>query len=196
MNKTLPLLALVLASALAARGNTLFEAYLDGPSEDPPVASPGVGYAFAEYDPTARTLFLDVDFSGLVGFTTVAHIHGPTAVAGAGTASVMTTTPSFAGFPAGVTDGSYTTTLDLSLASSYRAGFLSGFGGDTLLAEAALISAMETGKAYLNIHSTFAPGGEIRGFFTVVPEPGTWVAMLSLGALGAGAVVRRCRTRR
>jgi hypothetical protein len=192
MKTSLPLLALVLASAFA-RGNTFFDAYLDGPSEAPPVASPGVGYAFAEYNPATRTLFLDVDFSGLVGPTTVAHIHGPTAVAGAGTASVMTTTPTFLGFPAGVTAGSYTTLLDLSLASSYRAGFLGGFGGDTLLAEAALISALGNGTAYLNIHTSFAPGGEIRGFFKPVPEPGTWLAMVSLGALGAGAVVRRLR---
>lgn len=191
------LVALLLTSGLA-HGSTLFEAFLDGPSEDPPVASPGIGYAIAEYDSTARTLFLDVEFSGLVGFTTVSHIHGPTVLAGAGTASVMTTTPSFAGFPAGVTAGTYSTILDLSLASSYRAGFLSGFGGDTLLAEAALISAMEAGKAYLNIHTDFAPGGEIRGFFavTVIPEPGTWLGMISLGALGAGTVVRRCRRRR
>jgi hypothetical protein len=192
MKTALSLLPLVLASTVA-QGNTLFEAYLDGASEEPPIATPGLGYVFAEYDPTARTLLLDVEFDGLIGTTTVAHIHGPTAAAGSGLASVMTTTPTFVGFPAGVTFGTYDAVLDLSLASSYRAGFLSGFGGDTLLAEAALIGAMEDGKAYFNIHSTLAPGGEIRGFFKVVPEPGTWVAMISLGAVGAVAVVRRFR---
>lgn len=196
MKTTLPLLSFVLASALA-HGNTFFEAYLDGPSEAPPNASPGTGYVFAEYDPTARTLLLDADFAGLLGTTTAAHIHAPTVSPFDGTASVATTTPSFVGFPLGVTSGTFNNLLDLSLASSYRAAFLGGFGGDTLLAESALISAMETGRAYFNVHTTSFPGGEIRGFLVpVVPEPGTWLAMLSLGALGTGAVVRRFRSRR
>jgi hypothetical protein len=40
---------------------------------------------------------------------------------------------------------------------------------------------MDSGKAYLNIHTRAFPGGEIRGFFNQVPEPGT-LALLALGA--------------
>jgi hypothetical protein len=42
---------------------------------------------------------------------------------------------------------------------------------------------MFAGKSYLNIHTTAFPGGEIRGFLTLVPEPGTF-ALLGLGAIG------------
>jgi len=47
---------------------------------------------------------------------------------------------------------------------------------------------LQAGQAYFNIHTTFVPGGEIRGF--LVPEQTAGVsephalALLSLGALG------------
>jgi hypothetical protein len=37
-------------------------------------------------------------------------------------------------------------------------------GGTTAGAEAALLAGLEAGQAYLNIHTTMFPGGEIRGF--------------------------------
>jgi hypothetical protein len=43
---------------------------------------------------------------------------------------------------------------------------------------------MLAGEAYLNVHSTVQPGGEIRGFLQLVPEP-TSVILLSTGVLGA-----------
>jgi CHRD domain-containing protein/PEP-CTERM motif-containing protein len=166
-----------------------YVAVLNGPSESPPVASPGTGNATVDYDDVAHTLALHVDFVGLVGTTTVSHIHAPTAVPLAGTAGVATTTPTFAGFPAGVTSGSFTNTLNLTLASSWNPAFVTANGGTTAGAEAALASAMASGRAYWNIHSTFAPSGEIRGFLVPVPEPGT----LSLLALGALVAIRRRR---
>ena len=107
-----------------------------------------------------------------------------------GTAGVATTTPSFTGFPAGVKAGSFSLLLDLSLTTSYNPSYLTAKGGTTLGAEAALTSAMASGNAYWNIHSSTNPGGEIRGFFVAVPEPSS-LAILSLGALGALTVVRR-----
>lgn len=162
------LAAVAISSAPVAHGAvTSYHANLDGPSESPPVASPGIGTGQVDVDPVAHTMRVRANFTGLIGTTTASHIHGPTAVAGSGTASVMTTTPSFVGFPLGVTFGTCDFTMDMTLASSYRPGFLSGFGGDTALAEAALFQAIADGKAYLNIHTTFAGGGEIRGFLQV-----------------------------
>jgi hypothetical protein len=36
-------------------------------------------------------------------------------------------------------------------------------------------------EAFLNIHSTFAPGGEIRGFLQAVPEP-SGLILLGIGS--------------
>lgn len=141
-----------------------YRADLNGPSESPPVASPGFGFAQVVVDDVAHTMRVSAFFTDLVGTTTASHIHAPTTVAGAGTASVATTTPSFVGFPLGVTSGTFDNTLDLTQAGSYRAGFITSSGGTIAGAEAALLQALADGKAYFNIHSTFAPGGEIRGF--------------------------------
>ena len=103
-------------------------------------------------------------FSGLLGPTTASHIHGPTTAAGTGVAGVATQVPSFAGFPSGVFSGSYDGTLDLTLTASWNPAFITANGGTAASAEAVLSTAMATGKAYLNIHTSNFPAGEIRGF--------------------------------
>jgi hypothetical protein len=188
--KRILFLALAVCSVISARA-TVFQyvAYLDGPSEFPVNASPGTGFATVNYNDVAKTLQLQVTFSGLVGTVTASHIHAPTAFAFnlTNTAGVATTTPSFAGFPTGVTSGSFSNTLDLTLASSYNPSYVSGNGGSPATAEVALAAAIAAGKAYWNIHTTSVPGGEIRGFLVAVPEPST--ATL-LGLAAAGVVVR------
>jgi hypothetical protein len=188
------LLLLPLALALAADMHAAifrYDAVLDGLSESPQNASPGTGLARVTFDDVLNTMRVQVTFSGLVGTTTASHIHAPTAVAGTGTANVATTTPTFVGFPLGVTSGSFDNTFDMTLASSYRAAYLSGFGGSTALAFTALANAAADGKAYLNIHTSAFTGGEIRGFLTPVPEPGVTGAIA-----GVAAVVLALRQRR
>jgi len=163
------LFALVLAAALggysvANAAVTTYTCFMDGPSEIPVNASPGTGFSIVDVDPVAHTMRVRINFTGLLGVTTASHIHAPTAVALAGTASVATTTPFFAGFPIGVTSGSYDNTLDMTLASSYNPSFITANGGTTAGAEAALFAAIAAGKSYVNVHSQFAGGGEIRGF--------------------------------
>ncbi len=187
-------LALFLGSLLTTAHATILEytVSLSGPNESPANASPGVGSADIKYDNVAHTLFIDMVFSGLLGTTTASHIHAATALPGVGTAGVATTTPYFAGFPIGVTSGSYINTLDLTLASSYNPSYITANGGTTATAEAALAAAMASDMAYLNIHTTVVPGGEIRGFLVAVPEP-TSVSLLFLGgcALAWGAWKRK-----
>ena len=179
------LLSTLLACSLMPAYATIFSynVFLDGPSESPANASPGTGTASVIYNNTAHTLFVDMVFSGLLGTTTASHIHAATVVAGAGTAGVATTTPTFAGFPLGVTSGTYSVTLDLTQASSYNPAYVTSVGGTIPLAETSLAAAMASGQAYLNIHTTVVPGGEIRGFLTPVPEPSTF-ALMGLGGLG------------
>lgn len=159
-------------------------AFLDGPSESPPVVSTGIGTAQVDIDDVAHTMRVRVSFTGLVGNTTVTHIHGPTAVADAGTAGVATTTPTFLGFPAGVTAGLYDATLNTLAASSYNPAYLTANGGTPATAEVALFAAIAAGKAYYNIHSSFVGSGEIRGFLHPFgPTPtnaSTWGRVKSL----------------
>jgi hypothetical protein len=157
-----------------------FDVELAGGNENPPVASPGTGTATVIIDTVLRTMLLDVDFSGLLGTTTASHIHCctvPTMNAG-----VATQVPTFVGFPLGVTSGSYDQLFDMNLDSSYNPAFIAANGGTALAAFDVLLTNIINGRAYLNIHSTFAPGGEIRGTLIKVPEPG------SLGLLIGGLV--------
>lgn len=175
----------------AQAGTLTFSANLTGPNEAPPNASPGTGAALVIYDDIAHTMHLQVSFSGLLGNTTVAHIHSATTLPGVGTAGVATTTPTFPGFPSGVTSGSYNQLFDMTLASSYRAGFITANGGSPATAEIALLDGIKSGKAYLNIHTSAFPGGEIRGFLVSVPEPSSTLGFLALGTLGAGTAIKR-----
>ncbi len=180
-------------SAMAPRTHgSVFEyqAFMDGPSESPPNASPATGYADVIYDDTTHLLTLQMSWSGLLGTTTASHIHAATTSPGTGTAGVATTTPYFSGFPIGVTSGSYSNTLDLTLASSYNPSYITANGGTTASAEAALAAAMAADKAYLNIHSSVFGSGEIRGFLVAVPEPSTAI-LAGLGIIGLGWTARR-----
>ncbi|HKA02248.1 MAG TPA: CHRD domain-containing protein [Candidatus Solibacter sp.] len=181
----------LLWGSTASAGIVSYTVNLDGPTEGTP--SPGTGFGTVKYDNIAHTLAVDVTFSGLTSPTTNSHIHAATAVAFTGTAGIATTTPTFAGFPSGVTSGTYNNVLDLTLSSSYNPSYVSANGGTTASAEAALTAAMAAGKAYWNIHTNAFPGGEIRGFLVAeaaVPEPATF---LLAGAALLGVVMRRRR---
>ncbi|RFC49662.1 MAG: CHRD domain-containing protein [Verrucomicrobia bacterium] len=190
MKKIIFSLALLTLAPLAQAHTVMYYADLSGPAEAPPNASPGTGTALVTLDLDWVYMKVDVTFSGLQGTVTASHIHGPTAVAGTGTAGVMTMTPTFLGFPLGVTSGTYSQTFDLTLASSYNAAFIAANGGTVATALNAQIAAMDAGKTYLNIHTTSFAGGEIRGFLTPVPEPGT----AALGLVGGAVLMRRRRT--
>ncbi len=189
--KKLILSALLVSSVMAANASVfLYSVSLSGPNEAPPNASPGLGSGTIAYDNFARTLSINVSFSGLLGNTTAAHIHGPTASPFTGTAGVVLTPGTLPGFPLSVTSGSYSSVLDLSLTTTYPSAYITANGGTTLGAESAITSAMAAGRTYFNIHSTSFGGGEIRGFLTAVPEPSS-LAMLGLGVATIAARSRK-----
>ena len=55
-----------------------------------------------------------------------------------------------------------------------------------------LMAQIESGGAYINIHTGLFPAGEIRGQIAAVPEPAT-VGLLCAGLLALGTRVRRTR---
>jgi hypothetical protein len=187
-------LAATLALLSPARSQAqVFIADLNGATESPSNASPGIGHAKVTINDIANTMHVEVTFSGLLGTTTASHIHAPTAAPFAGNAGVATTTPTFAGFPLGVTSGSYDSVLDMTLASSYNPAFVTAHGGTPASAEADLFAAIRAGQSYLNVHTTSFPAGEIRGFLTAAPEPGTLNLLGAFGVGGALVVLRRRR---
>lgn len=164
----------------------VFSTTLSGSQESPPVSTAGTGTGVFTYDDVAHALRMQVSFSGLTGTTTLAHIHASAALTPfTGNAGVVVQPPSLTNFPLGVTSGSYDMTFDLTQAATYNASYVTASGGTLALAEAALISQMSTGRAYFNIHTSFAGGGEIRGY---IPAPG---AGALLGVAGLVAMRRR-----
>jgi hypothetical protein len=184
---TLAFATLMLLSPTAAGSLIVYTTALNGPNEAPPNASPGTGLAEVDIDTILQTMRVRVSFSNLTGGDIAAHIHCCTTLPFTGTAGVATTTPTFTGFPGGVTSGSYDHTFDLTDPLSYNPAFITA-QGSLSSAEAALLTGLNIGETYLNIHTPNFPNGEIRGFLVQAPEPATF---LLAGAAMLGFVIRR-----
>lgn len=185
--------------APAAAHEKIWAAPMLGTSESPSVTTTGSGQARVTIDFDLMTMRVEFSFSDLIGNATAAHIHCCTAAANTGNIGVATMTPSFTDFSfaagAGPQSGSYDRTFDMALASSYNAAFITARDSTPLdpsdnvvLAFNALVAGLDAEKAYLNLHTSAYPGGEIRGLLAPVPEPQTYALMLAgLGVMGWAA---------
>jgi hypothetical protein len=128
------LLALLLSANVQATVYTI-DLALTGQQEVPPNTSPATGILIGSYDDASNILSINLMFSGLTGPTTAAHFHK----AAAGVNGPVQI--GLAGFPAGVTAGSYSNTFVLTPEQE---------------------SDLLCGLWYVNIHTNVYPGGEIR----------------------------------
>jgi hypothetical protein len=182
---------LLLGPAPAGATTITYTAILSPLFENPPhPTSTASGFAIVTIDTIAQTMEVNVTFQDLTSGDTASHIH--CCIAPPGNAGVATVTPTFTGFPSSVLAGSYDHTFDLTSALSYNPAFVTLEGGTVAGAEAALLAGLAADQAYLNIHTTNFPGGEIRGFLTPVPEPAT-LSLLGLGLVAGGWRARRAR---
>jgi hypothetical protein len=158
-------------ASLTLTAAALFKFVATGPNapnlsplnENPPhPTSAGTGTGFVTWDTTTNVMTVQVTFSGLSTGTTASHIH--CCVAPPNNIGVATTVPTFIGFPLGVTSGMYSHIYNMLDLTSYNPAFVAAHGGTAASAEAALFAGIMAGHAYLNVHTTMFPGGEIEGF--------------------------------
>jgi hypothetical protein len=182
-----------LVCALPAQAAILtYAGTLTGLTENPPIITPGTGNATVIIDDLTSKMRVVANFSGLIGTTTVAHVHCCSAVPFAGNVGVATVTPTFTGFPAGVMAGSYDQTFDMTAAAgSWNSAFVTANGGTPASAFNALLTGLKEGRAYFNLHTSFAAGGEIRGLLQAVPEPGSLALVLAAVGLAAASTRKR-----
>ncbi|MBB6429242.1 Kelch repeat-containing protein [Algisphaera agarilytica] len=120
--------------------------------------SPATGSATFSYDASTNELSYEITYSGLTADLTNIHIHGP---ANAGTSNMAHIFDVFSGeqdvIDSGVDRRNATVTGVVNLTSHTHGGN----NPTPTLAEA--LEALTTGQAYVNVHTTAFPMGEIRG---------------------------------
>jgi len=141
MRKTalvLGLLAAVAAWPMAQAAVTAYKGTLGGGSEVPPVTTAGKGTAAINLDTATKQVSWRIEYSGMSGPATAAHIHcGAAAGANSGVAVALGAGPT-------------------------AASPMQGSGAMT----DAQIADLAAGKCYVNIHTDKNKGGELRGQLT------------------------------
>lgn len=148
------------ALAMADAGQTA-KAKLVGYNEVPAISSTGNGRFSAKIDEAAGTIAYEMTYSALEGGALQSHIHiGQTHTSGGISAFLCTNlgnAPS-ASVPA-------CPTTEGTIAGTIQAGDVVGPNAQGIAPGefAELVAAIRAGAAYVNIHTSKVPSGEIRG---------------------------------
>jgi hypothetical protein len=129
-------LAWMASTAIALAAPMSFAVPLTGAQQVPPVTTSGSGTANLTYDSGTMELTWSIDYSGLSGPVTMAHIHGPA--------------------PEGKNAG-----VEIWL-SKKGEPVSSPIKGEAMLTAAQAKQLMD-GDLYINVHTKAHPAGEIRG---------------------------------
>jgi hypothetical protein len=161
------ILAAVLALALApaAFAQTVYTTTLAGANEVPPVVTPATGSATVVLNAAQTELSITCSFQNMIGVYTLSHIHGPAAP----------------GVNAGVRFNFIAPTAPWVFSNGNHDGTLTNFVVTGVTA--ADVTNLNNGLMYVNVHSDFRPGGEVRGQLSLAPVPTqktTWHRVKSL----------------
>jgi hypothetical protein len=150
MIRPLLLLFVLFSFACDENNETDFTASLTGAEEVPAVTTSATGTARFTHDENDQSIQFTLNVNN-ISSAFAAHIHeGATGVNG----DVVVTL-----FDGPVTSGSFSGTLS---SGPIRSGDVSGMSFDQL------VGIMRSGQAYVNVHTTQNPGGEIRGQIAVL----------------------------
>ena len=131
---------LVFAACNTTPALPTYKASLNGANEKPTaVTTTGTGTASATLD--GATLSVKIDYSGLSGTPTLAHIHGP--------ADETATAGVICNFTDKIVAGTAAGTGTVSATCQISATFT--------------VADLDAGKMYVNLHTTANGGGEVRG---------------------------------
>jgi hypothetical protein len=132
---------LVFAACNTTPAVPTYKATLSGAAEKPTaVTTAGTGDVTATLDGT--TLTLKINFSGLSGAATGAHVHGPAEESGVANPPICLFNDKIvAGATAGTGSITATCPIDATLT----------------------VAQLDAGKFYVNLHTAANPGGEVRG---------------------------------
>jgi hypothetical protein len=125
--------AFVLAASPCLADTMHFHAVMAGSAEVPPTSSPATGVADATLDTASGKLTWTISWQGLKGPATMAHFHGPAAAG---------------------TNASVVVKLGMKPVSPIK--------GTTMVAPT-LVSQLQSGLWYANVHTAEFPKGAIRG---------------------------------
>lgn len=148
-------LSLVLVVFLVAAPGWAYDygwiALMDGLQEVPPVATPATGVTYFTLNADCDTLYYTATWQDLIGTYTDSHIH-----------------KAIAGEPGGVVH---------PLENETPTGAIGSW--DPFSAQNRI--QLQSESLYVNVHSTFRPGGEIRGQIYCEPDTASFDALTDVG---------------
>ena len=168
LRDSLPAAVLGLTFASAALAQTTYTTNMTGGAEVPAVATNATGTATVVLNAAQTQLSITCSFQNLTQAYSLSHIHGPAAPGvNAGVRF------GFVGPPNGTAPWVFSNgNLDGTITNFIATGV-----------NATDVNNLNNGLMYVNIHSLFRPGGEIRGQLGLAPVPTaktTWHRVKSL----------------